>query len=236
MIKSTLLQSEFARRFNRINSGSKRYISPPEVDSFLNEAYLLFFENRASLYKTSVLARKELGILEEKEIPLTLQSFNDLSVYGEIPTNFYKLLRVEAKAKCDSCPEIRIKASEVKNHEIYEALTDVNWTPSYNYAETYFEISGNKLIVYHNNAFELTEVNIDYLRKPKPIHTPSLAYNGSYIDGSGNLVSTDSNLEIDDYRKIVDLAVLIASRDITDTQEYESQLSKILQTETIYIQ
>lgn len=237
MIKSTLLQSEFARRFNRINSGSKRYISPPEVDSFLNEAYLMFFENRASLYKTSILARKELGILEEKEVPLTLEKFNDLSVFGEIPENFYKLLRVEVKAKClDDCPEIRLKASEVKNHEIYEALTDVNWTPSYNYAETYFEIAGNKLIVYHNNVLEITQANIDYLRKPKPIHTPSLAFNGSYVDGSGNLISADSNLEIDDYRKIVDLAVLIASRDITDVQEYESQLSKILQTETIYIQ
>jgi hypothetical protein len=235
MVKSTLLQSEFARRFNRINSGSSRYISPPEVDSFLNEAIQAIFENRAPLYKTSSLAREELRVLEEKNKCFECQEYDDRSVYFKIPEKFYKLLRVEASIKCDDCPEIRARTQELKNHEIYDALNDVNWEPSYSYSETYFEISKDIIIVYHKGKFDVTKVCIDYLRRPTLIATPSMAYGGSYINGSGELISVDVNLELPEYRKIVDLAVLIASRDITDLEEYESQYKKIVSLETVYI-
>lgn len=235
MIKATKLQSEFVRRFNRINSGASRYISPPEIDSFLNEALEIFFENRAALYKTSSLAKEELRILEEKSVCFEPQSFDSRSVYFEIPDNFYKLLRVESFIQCAGCPEISARTQEIKNNDLAEALTDPNWKPSYNYAETFSEIAGNKIIVYHNNAFEINQVCIDYIRKPKAVAAPSLSFNGSYIDGSGDLISVDSDLELDVGRKIADLAVLIASRDITDIEEYQSQLDKILKTETIYI-
>lgn len=235
MTKTTLLQSEFSRRFNRINSASSRYISPPEVDSFLNEALLIYFENKAPLYKTSLLAREELRVLEEKNICFSCNKYDDRSVYFKIPENFYKLLRVEASIKCEDCPEIRATTSELKNHDIDYALRDVNWKPSYNYATTYFEISNDKIIVYHDGNFEVTKTCIDYLRKPKAIAAPSLAYGGSYVNGAGELISSDSDLEIPPYRKIVDLAVLIASRDIMDPQEYQSQFNKIVHTESIYL-
>lgn len=235
MTKSTKLQSEFVRRFNRINSGSQRYVSAPEIDSYLNEALQMFFENRVPLYKTSNLAKQELRILEEKNICFSCQQFDNRSVYFELPENYYKILRAEAFIQCPECPEISANTQEIMNHDVSEILRDPNWIPSYNYAETYYEMAGNKVIIYHNNAFEINRVCIDYLRKPKPIATPSLAYNGSYIDGNGDLISVDSDLELDVERKIADLAVLIAARDLSDFPEFQSQAEKIMQTERIYI-
>ena len=235
MIKSTKLQSEIVRRINRINSGAQRYVSPPEIDSYINEALWIFFENRAPLYKTSNLAREELRVLEEKNICFSCQEFDDRSVYFTIPENYYKILRVESFIKCDECPLISANTQEILNHDVSTILTDPNWAPSYNFAETYYEISGDKIIVYHNNAFEIDQVCIDYIRKPKPVYTPSLAYGGSYIDGNGDLISADSDLELDVERKIADLAALIISRDLTDVPEFQSQMEKILQTEKIYI-
>lgn len=235
MIKTTKLHSEFTRRFNRINSGSQRFISPPEIDLFLNEALEIFFENRVALYKTSDLAREELGPLEEKNICFTCQKFDSRSDYFTLPEKFYKLLRVEAFIKCDDCPELAAHTQIITNHDIAEALTDPNWKPSYNYKETFAEMSGDKIITYHNNAFDITKVCIDYIRRPNRIYAPSLSFNGSYIDGSGDIISVDSDLELKTDRKIVDLAVLIASRDILDVEEFQTQLEKILQTERIYI-
>jgi len=235
MPKSTLLSSEFTRRMNRINSGRGKYISPPEVDSYLNEALSIYFENRVALYKTSLLAKQELGVLEEKHKSFSVSAFDDRSVYADMPEDFYKLLRVEAKIQCDGCPEIYARVHEVTNHKVSEALTDPNWEPSYNYAETFCERVGNKIIVYHKGNFTVNNIYVDYVRKPKPIYTPSLSLNGSYVDGSGDVISQDSDCELDNYRKIVDIACLVASRDLTDSEEFQSQLAKILQTETVYI-
>jgi hypothetical protein len=234
MIKSTELQFEFTRRFNRINSGGKRYISPPVVDSYLNEGQDIFFENRAGVYKTSPLAKEDLRVLEEKQKCFSVKKFDDRSDYIVLPKNFYKILRVEAKISCPTCPTISAKVHEIINHDLAEALIDPNWKPSYNYAETFYEIAGDELIIYHNGEFKIEEVCIDYLRKPNKIYTPSLTPDKSYVSASGELISSDSDCELNQGRKIVDIAVLIASRDLTDVPEYEMQLQKILHLEKVY--
>ena len=237
-IKATQLHYDFIRKFNRINSASGRYISVAERDAYLNEGLLIYFENRVALAELNPLIRNDFRQFEHKKYCLSCTDADDKCCFAEYPDNFYRLLRTVTVADTDICSEEKeLLTHIIQSDDITEALKSPFWSPSYDYEETIADEAGKGLYVYHNGEFNIKRVCIDYYRKPQKIAAPSLAVAGSYVDAEGNTVTQDLDLELDStfaWRKIVDIAVLLAARDVSDYPDFETQLAKILQVEKLY--
>lgn len=240
MISASQLHYDFRRKFNRINSASGRYISVGEIDSYLTEALYIYFENRVAIAETNPLVRNDLRQYEVKKVPLKLSGKDSKCKFAKYPKDFYQLLRTNVRATGTDCKEVRDLITHIiKSDDISESLVSPFWKPSIDWEETFADEAQDGLYVYHNGAFDIKEVQIDYYRKPKNIQAPSLKDVGSYVDPDGNIITTDQGLDLDStfaWRKIADIAVLVASRDVGDVTEYQSQLNKIMQVEKIHLQ
>jgi hypothetical protein len=93
------------------------------------------------------------------------------------------------------------------------------------------DISGNKLFLYYE-GFDITKISLTYIRKPlRPGNPQDFTYgNGQYKLPDGTQ-AVQRDIEINSTfqaNKIIDIAVLVAMRDIGNTIDFESQLNKIL--------
>ena len=93
--------------------------------------------------------------------------------------------------------------------------------------------------IYHDNQMQVKEVLIDYYRKPKEIHAPSLIECEGcpgYYDYCGVKITEDCDFEIDCRfldNKIVDIAVLLAKRDKGEFQDFATRLQTLLQLDNL---
>jgi len=92
-------------------------------------------------------------------------------------------------------------------------------------------MSGNKLYLYYE-GFDIEKIYLSYIRKPlRPGNPKDYTYgNGTYNLPDGT-AAVQRDIEINSTfqaNKIIDIAVLIAMRDVGNTIDFESQLNKIL--------
>ncbi len=97
-------------------------------------------------------------------------SMTDRQTYYEsvgFPDNYLQWKRIAAKAKNECCPDPRpmvIYLAEQAN--VDELLRDVNKKPSFEWAETFVTMKGNKIQVYTNGEFEIVKTELTYYRQP----------------------------------------------------------------------
>lgn len=237
MIKATQAHAEFRRRIQRYGADYNARLSVPSVDSILTEAYQIWFENMAKVAEFDANVRVDLRLLEIKGKCFSCKNTSNGYVQVAYPDSLYRPLRITAKASKEPCGPRELIVHMKRTQELSEALKSPNWKPSYEFEETIADEGSEGLLVYHNDEFKIDKVCIDYLKKPEAIHCPSLA-GGAYTDGNGELVTKDKGIAVSNAfqsRKIVDIAVLIALRDLSSFPEYESQLKKILETDKLYL-
>lgn len=244
MINPTKLQNEFLRRVNKGNTSSNRLFEVPQIDLYLNEGQDIFYENRLSILETNPQVREDLRAAEIKNVCLSCK--NDKSdnrvCIVTLPEDYYRRSRQRLLAECKderNCGEKELVLKIAQSDDLTEILRDPFRKPSYEYEEAWADEGTKGLYVYHNNAFTVKKVCIDYFRTLPRIATPSLTSSGYYINDEGVKVSVDQGYILDttdSWRKIVDIAALIALRDTSNVQDFQTQLNKILQVERLHIQ
>jgi hypothetical protein len=235
MIESRYLQNEVHRRLNRAGTNFSQKLSVDKLDSMLNEALQIWVLNRAKYAEVNSEFRMQLRDLEEKEIELKITKVTPKYVIAEYPKNLLKPLRHYCVASKEDCGEKELIIRIFQSQKLSESLKDPFLDPSFEFEETIGDESKKGLYVFHNNKFNVNSVLIDYIRKPRPLATPSLTEKGYYMKG-GVKIDKDSNLELESVyqaKDIVEITALIAMRDTQDYTEYESQLSKILNVDKI---
>lgn len=236
MIKATQLQAEYRRHLNRINSSYGSRISTIDGDGFLNEAIDQIFENFAVKFEYNTQVRNHLRQLEVKNKEIKAKALNKESSYIDYPKDFYMLTRATTRGCKGSC-ERSIDLFTIQTSDLTSALKDPNWEPSFDWEQGLIDDVGNSLIVYHNCKYDVKSVTIDYLRKPKPIATPSLA-NGNYIIHDGTSISKDIDFEIDStffWRKAVRLAAINTALALGDYPNYQQEVAELLLLDKIFI-
>lgn len=236
MIPATELHWEVRRRLNRFNSDHQKKITVPAMDSILNEALELLLQNATVFYEVREDMMLNLAPLEKRGIKLQVTQDGN-KVRAELPEDWYKITRVVATAtspKCDSTEELIVRTFQTQ--KLSEGLISPYWKPSFEWRETIGLRNTEKYYdVYHNNDFTIQSVTIDYIKKHPRIQAPSLSEKGFYIDGYGNLAGEDKGLLLDSHyqkRQICDIAALIAMRDLSDIQDFQTQLNKIMFSNT----
>ena len=118
-ISSTRLQSEFLRRVNRINSGKNSNFDVATIDSYLNEAQDIYYNNRLSVLETSPQVREDLRKAEIKNYCTKCKSFKDDNriCIVTFPDNYYRRVKQTAFV---SCVDDRKCADKEKIWHLYE--------------------------------------------------------------------------------------------------------------------
>lgn len=143
----------------------------------------------------------------------------DLYFRSDLPTDYMEWKRVSANAVNECCLEKRkliIYLAEEAN--VDELLRDKNKKPSYDWGETFCTLKSNKLRIYTNNDFDVTDVKLSYYKQPTRIQIIGV------VDVYTNTVSTvevTSEFKDDIVELIVDEAVKILAGDIESVNQMQ---------------
>lgn len=236
MPNGKFIHDEYRRRLNRANSEYSSNVSVKQVDSYLNEALEIWFENRVDLSELNSNVRNDLRQFEIKNRSIELVKKDSIYNVYAYPDNFYKLLRQWAVVSKKGCPDKNVIVFIWESDDISEGLRDPNWKPSYEYEETIADEGEHGLYIWHNGEFTIKKVFVDYYRKPNRIAVPSLITPNNYYELGDVKISEDSDLEVDStyaYRKIIDIAIACTLRDFGDVNDYNSMIQKILFTNSV---
>lgn len=244
MVTATRLHSEFLRRVNRLNTSDKKSYEVYQIDSYLNEGMDIFYENRLSLLETNPQVRDDLRKAEVKSKCFDCKQSDDDNriCIVTLPDDYYRKTRHIVKAECKddrNCGEKELNLQTAQSDDLTEILRDPFRKPSFEYETAWADEGIEGLYVYHNNAFQVNKVCIDYYKRLPRIAAPSLEPDKYYINSDGVKVEVDQGYILDtteSWRKVVDIAALIALRDTSAIQDFQTQLSKILQIDKINIQ
>lgn len=229
---------DFRRKYDRIVSGANSDIRVVDIIAYLNEAQYLWFESRSHLFEINTRARNELRKFEIKRKKLTPKTLDKNISYIDYPSDFYRDLAVSVTACCKGCDIPKeIFVTKTQTDDLSFSRTDPHRMASFEYEQLLGDEAGDRYYIYHEGVMDIKEVYLNYLRKPKEIHAASLVKcsDGSYgYEYDGKRIGKDSGFEGDSTyasRTIVDIAVLNASRDKGNIQDYQSMLNKLLTLE-----
>ena len=230
-MNNNLLQIKIKQRLNKLASLDYDNLECWHIQEAVNKAQIEWV--RRHLYGYN--ARKEgaeqsSGIVDDlqklmvhKQLPT---KSNEIYDYAEIPKDYLHFVRTDVFAKTDCCPERRIVVYQVEEANIAIILDNDQKGPSWDWAETVSTIMDNKLKIYTNNQFTITECHLIYFRKPREIQIK-----GCINISTGLPYSADQECEFNDdvAEIIVDQAASILAGDIESLIQYQRE-EKAVQT------
>ena len=245
---------DFKRKLNKVDSEKYRNFRPQEIDLYLNEAQEVLIKSKVELFETTQKLTDDLSLLLVKHEDDTAQplvspvntgnsySFDltDLGVTGTHTPNEYKYLyhmRSIVTATKESCGEKSLKTVKTQTDDLTETLSSKFYSPSYEWGEVPIVFSNNKIYTYSDGTFTITELKIDYIRRPLKMGNPN-----AVKDSSGNILgynhpdgtpATQQDCEIQSTffcRELVDEAIRIAMIDLGDSRfqlsDFKTKINK----------
>jgi hypothetical protein len=226
---------KFKQHANKVDGLRNANFLIPQIDEYLWEAYIIYVENICEQLELNQKRRDDIRQLEVKDLELPVTQVTNNYYTVDLPDNYYRHL--ESYSLCSKPPctnKKQIKHYIVRKDDIYK--TDPMFDPSFTFERVNMDISGNKLYLYYTD-FIIEKIYLSYVRKPLRPGNPD-----DFINGGGKYNLPDGtpavqrDIEIDSTfqaNKIIDIAVLVAMRDVGNTIDFESQLNKILQISKI---
>lgn len=239
-IPSSKLVYDFKRKFNAINSGGNREIPLVDIIAYLNEGQEIWFENRCLIAETNHKVRNDLRPVKVVKESLSMEKVDDSCYLAKFPSSLYKRLNHIAVVKKDCCPNPKeIVPRIIQSDDLHEGRLNPYRKADFFYEQLMAQEGSDGLYIYHDNEMEIVSVYIDYYRRPSPINAPSLdeCGDGAYYSYDGSSVNSDTEFEFDKtycVNDVVDVAVLIALRDVGDVQSFQTKLEEILRTESFF--
>lgn len=227
---------EFDRKYDRLVGEGDSRLRLEDKLGLINEALEIYFENSVKIAEVNSMVRNDLRNLEEKEVELTLQkSTSKYNIY-EIPEESYKILRQRVLVSKGTCEDKEIPVIMFQTDDLDNARKSPFWKSSFEWEHALGDEGSKGLFVWHEGGFEIKELIVDYYRKPREIHAPSMSSKKEYEDWNGILRTKDQGLELSStysHRKIIDIAILLAKAYLGDVRDFEIQLNKILNVEKL---
>jgi hypothetical protein len=225
---------KFKQHANKVDGLRNANFLVPQIDQYIWEAYIIYIENICEHLEVNQKRRYDIRELEVKNFELPVVKVNNDYYTADLPSNYYRYLESFSLAKTTTCPSKSIKNYMIQKDDVY--INDPMFNSSYIFERVNIDISGNKLYLYCDD-FIIEKVYLTYVRRPlRPANPQDFTYgNGTYRHPDGTL-AVQQDIEINSTyqsNKIIDIAVLIAMRDVGNTIDFESQLNKILQISKI---
>lgn len=223
---NALLQIKIKQRLNKLASLDYDNFECWQIQEAFNKAQLEWV--RRQVY--GINTRKEgteqsTGLIDDLRVILTdkvLQP-SDKKVYVEstLPVDYLYYVRVDVLANSECCPDKRrMTVYEAEEANMGILLTSENKGPSFEWAETLSTLVGDKLRVYTNEKFNVTDVTLVYYRRPRDVK-----FNGCVDPSTGSAITADVTCEFkDDIAEIlVDETAAILAGDIESMNQYQRE-------------
>lgn len=226
-MNNNLLQIKIKQRLNKLASLDYDNIECWQIQEAFNKAQLEWVRRQLhGLNSKREAAEQSINTVDDLQILLSdiLLSSTEKDKYFEtvnIPSNYLHFVRVSAKANTDCCPKTDLSVYQVEEANVDILISDEFKGPSFEWGETFCTVFSDKIRVYTNNKFDVSDVKLSYYRKPKDIQ-----FVGCINPSTGVAYTTNVECELKDdiCEIVVDEAVAILAGDIESMNQYQRQL------------
>jgi|Laugresbdmm110sn_1035088.scaffolds.fasta_scaffold00204_4 hypothetical protein len=221
---------KFKQHANKVDGLRNANFLIPQIDEYIFEAYIIYVENICEQLELNQKRRDDIRQLEIKDLEIPVIKVTDEYYTANLPDDYYRYLESYSLCKNEKCEnKKKIKNYIIQKDDIY--VNDPMFNSSFTFERVNLDLSGNKLYLYYED-FDIEKVFLTYIRKPlRPGNPVDFLNGGGTYNLPNGTPAVQRDIEIDSTfqaNKIIDIAVLIAMRDVGNTIDFESQLNKIL--------
>jgi hypothetical protein len=201
MNNQTLLV-KIKQRLNKQSSNDYENIQPWQFIEAFNKGMVDWC--RRNLHGTNIKGEGDeqstsrIDDLQSLLVSLPIPQIADRKIFYETindkPLDYLRYKRISAKATKECCSDpksMKIYLAEEANVDIL--LADANKKPNFEWAETFATFIGNKIRVYTNGEFVITDLTLIYYRQPRRIQM--LGVRDPY---TGNISTVNVECEFND--------------------------------------
>jgi hypothetical protein len=224
------MEYELKLRLNKVDSEQYTNLLIPQLDLVLNEALMLFIKLQAQPYTLSPFGFEKSQRSIDNIRPLVVNAEKLTSVEDDIytlPANYLHYISSKIKMKKGICEDYSRTVKVIQHDDEDENSPFDRSSFSWRHINIRFFNKGIKVFI-HN--FLVNEFLLDYIKQPLFIHN---ARGFSETEGyklPGNDIALkgtqDCELAADTHYEILDLATLIATKNI-QIPDYQTKLHKI---------
>lgn len=227
-MNNNLLQIKIKQRLNKLGSFDYDNIECWQIQEAFNKAQLEWVRRRLhGLNALKESSEQSVTVVDDLQILLSELELRGVEKpkYFEtdsIPANYLHFVRVSANVKNDCCPKralTTIYQAEEANVDIL--LADSFKSPSFEWAETFCTILGDKIRIYTNGHFTVHDSRLVYYRKPKDIQILGCT---NITNGQAYTTNVECELKDDICEIIADEAAAILAGDIESMNQYQREV------------
>lgn len=139
-----------------------------------------------------------------------------------LPEDYGYFKRVTANCVVECCPDRKLSVNLQKEADINELLDDEHKKPSVEWGETFATLFGNKIRVYTNGEFKISDLKLIYYRQPVRIE-----FKGCINENTGEEVLEDVECEFKDdiIEILIDMTASVLSGDTELFNQYQRNQS-----------
>lgn len=189
-------QIEWARRQLHGNNGAKQL--PEQSITAIDDLQVLLVERDLKL----------------RNLDLFFESL-------KIPDDYLHFVRMSGYASSDCCPRRPLSIYQAEEANVDIMLSDSFKSPSFEWAETFCTIIGDKIRIYTNGLFTVHDAKLVYYRKPREIQIAGCT---NISTGQTFVSNVECELKDDICEIIVDEAAAILAGDIESMNQYQREV------------
>jgi hypothetical protein len=164
----------------------------------------------------STRRKDDLQVLLYKTVLSGITDKGDYS-FLSIPQDYLQWKRVDVYAQRDCCDKRRMVVYLAEEGNVSVLLRDKLKQPSFEWAETFATLIDDRINVYTNNDFNISEVDLTYYRQPRKIQIQGCVDPYTGVQSTTNV---ECEFKDDIIEVIIDEAVSIIAGDIESGNQF----------------
>jgi hypothetical protein len=164
----------------------------------------------------STRRKDDLQVLLYKTVLSGITDKGDYS-FLSIPQDYLQWKRVDVYAQRDCCDKRRMVVYLAEEGNVSVLLRDKLKQPSFEWAETFATLIDDRINVYTNNDFNISEVDLTYYRQPRKIQIQGCVDPYTGVQSTANV---ECEFKDDIIEVIIDEAVSIIAGDIESGNQF----------------
>lgn len=222
-MEAELIKIKIKQQLNKLDSGDYDNLHCWDIAEAVNKGQLIWC--RKQLHGSNMFREgDEQSKRRVDDLQILLTTLNENVLYKknkyteiEIPDNYFEFKRVTPIASKDNCEDISMKCYFIEEANVDFYLNNPLKRPSFEWRETFNTLANNRVRIYTNNDFELSNVILTYYRMPrKLIFKDCQDYKGLYY-AEQTLEFKDDIVEL-----IINEAVNILAANIEQYNAYKA--------------
>jgi hypothetical protein len=206
---------KFLLKINKNDTNSNINISKGQFVLIFNEQKRNWLKITIEKDQSSDLINYIEEILVLNKPLIKLKDYPDRSVFTT-PHDYFSYVNSYSLATKGTCTGIKLYNWDIKPKNTNMDLLDEDNNPSFEYRETFLNLSQSGIEVYKKDDFVIDEVYLDYYRQP--VNIDLVGY--IKIDGTPS-ITVNPDMEDENVEEIIDMCAVEVQRNYQNTEDYQ---------------